>query len=204
MHEILSKCRRLIPRFETKDVIHSFAGCRAKNSTGDWIIRPSEIHPSFIHATGIDSPGLAGSPAVAVHVVKLLAEAGLDLAPNPSFNPRRRPIIRPKNKWKGIKQKDPDPARNVVCICEKVTEAEIVDAVHRSLEVKSTQAIRKRTRAGMGHCQGKRCEELVQKIVARELKLSLKQVPRRPWPESSLLPDRWLSDDQKAALSKLG
>ncbi len=46
-----------------------------------------------------------------------------------------------------------DPRVNVVCKCEKVTEAEVVEALHRSLPVDSTQAIRKRTRAGMGHCQ---------------------------------------------------
>lgn len=60
--------------------------------------------------------------------------------------------------WKGLKAgpecKVNDPHENVVCKCEKVTEAEIVTALHRSLPVDSTQAIRKRTRAGMGHCQG--------------------------------------------------
>ena len=46
------------------------------------------------------------------------------------------------------------PELNVVCKCEKVTEAEVVEACKRSLPIDSTQAIRKRTRAGMGHCQG--------------------------------------------------
>ena len=45
--------------------------------------------------------------------------------------------------------------QNVVCKCERVTEAEVVEACRRSLPVDSTQAIRKRTRAGMGGCQGK-------------------------------------------------
>lgn len=44
---------------------------------------------------------------------------------------------------------------NVICKCEKVTEAEVVAACHRALPIDSTQAIRKRTRAGMGNCQGK-------------------------------------------------
>lgn len=34
-------------------------------------------------------------------------------------------------------------------------ELEVVRAVRRSLPIDSSQAIRKRTRAGMGHCQGK-------------------------------------------------
>ncbi len=44
---------------------------------------------------------------------------------------------------------------NVICKCEKVTEAEVIAACHRALPIDSTQAIRKRTRAGMGNCQGK-------------------------------------------------
>lgn len=41
-----------------------------------------------------------------------------------------------------------DPRQNIVCKCEKVTEAEIITALHRSLPIDSTQAMRKRTRAG--------------------------------------------------------
>ena len=37
----------------------------------------------------------------------------------------------------------------------QIIELEVVRAMRRSLPIDSTQAIRKRTRAGMGHCQGK-------------------------------------------------
>eukprot|EP00041_Stephanoeca_diplocostata_P026467 m.714785 g.714785 ORF g.714785 m.714785 type:complete len:638 (+) comp22973_c0_seq8:211-2124(+) len=205
---LLQKCRELVPAFDATKVIHSFSGSRAKNSSGDWIIEESVKVPGFFQAAGIDSPGLAGSPAIAAHVVSLVqksaacAERGLRFKPNTNFNPYRKPIIRPKNGWKGIKIdcKD-DAAKNVVCKCEKVTEAEIVDAIHRPLPCLSTQAVRKRTRAGMGHCQGKFCEPRVKKIIAREL--GLKSVAGRPWPASSILPARWLTDEHKEALQNL-
>merc|ERR1719377_352009 len=61
---------------------------------------------------------------------------------------------------------------NVVCKCERVTEAEIVEALRRSLPIDSIQGMRKRTRAGMGGCQGKPwnygCECRVAQIIARE------------------------------------
>ena len=51
-----------------------------------------------------------------------------------------------------------------------MTEAEVIDACRRSLPIDSSQAIRKRTRAGMGHCQGDPdnydCEARVRAIVA--------------------------------------
>lgn len=150
MKFILSKCKTLVPTIDPAKVIHTFAGARAKNTTGDWIIRPSEAAANFIHAAGIDSPGIAGSPAIAIEVVRLLAEAGAPVKTlDPSFNPHRASIITAKNGWKGIKAgpvgKFTDPKVNVVCKCELVTEAEVIEACHRSLPIDSTQAIRKRT-----------------------------------------------------------
>lgn len=66
------------------------------------------------------------------------------------------------------------------------------------------QAIRKRTRAGMGHCQGDpenyNCECRVADIIARETGLPAAAVGRRPWPATSSLPRRWLSDEQKESI----
>lgn len=211
MSYILTKCRELVPAFDASEVFHSFCGSRAKNTRGDWIIEPSQVDPHFIHAAGIDSPGLAGSPAIAVEVVSLLGQAGLKMVPDPSFNPNRAPIIRPKNGWKGIRAgpvgKVTDPEQNVVCKCEKVTEAEVVEALQRSLPVDSTQAIRKRTRAGMGHCQGDKenynCECRVAEIIARETGLPIDAVGRRPWPATSVLPQRWLDESQKSDIASM-
>ena len=54
---ILSKVRKLVPDFDATQVIHTFAGDRAKSTRGDWIIEPCELAPKLIHAAGIDSPG---------------------------------------------------------------------------------------------------------------------------------------------------
>ena len=90
---------------------------------------------------------------------------------------------------------------NVVCKCEKVTELEIVRAVRRSLPIDSSQAIRKRTRAGMGHCQGDvenyNCECRVKAIIARETKAPVEEVGHRPWPATSTLKSRWIDDEEK-------
>lgn len=210
---ILSKCRALVPSFDPRSVIHAFCGARAKSSRGDWIIEPSRAHPRFINVAGIDSPGLAGSPAIALEVIRLLMDAKLRLDPNPTFNPIRAPIITPKNDWKGLKvAADPakastNPRENVVCKCEKTTEHEIVTALHRSLPIDSTQAIRKRTRAGMGHCQSEvsnyNCECRVAEIIARETKVPASVVGRRPWPATSTLSERWIGDAEKSKFEKL-
>lgn len=143
-----------------------------------------------------------------------------------TFNPNRTPLVMPKNgPYLAIKSKDgkkmtlkydkddvgknKDPRTNVICKCEKVTEQEIIDACHRSLPIDSTQALRKRTRCGMGHCQGDpknyNCEQRAAKIISRETGLPLKEVGRRPWPASSMLKERHVyeDDDEKKHLVKL-
>jgi NAD(P)H-nitrite reductase large subunit len=37
--------------------------------------------------------------------------------------------------------KEKDPSKNVVCKCERVTEAEVVEAIRRSLPIDSTQVM---------------------------------------------------------------
>ena len=165
LQTILQGCRRLVPTFDVADSFHSFSGARAKSSRGDWIIERCATEENLIHAAGIDSPGIAGSPAIALEVVGLLEEAGLELTPDPSFNPKRAPVIFPKkgdllasgaelvytpDDKESVNPLGVAPELNVVCKCEKVTEAEVVEACRRGLPVDSTQAIRKRTRAGMG------------------------------------------------------
>ena len=165
----------------------------------------------------------AGSPAIALEVLTLLREAGLRPAANPAFNPQRRPIIVPKDhlRWTAaridpvsgavsslkMKVDAQEPAANIICRCEKVTEAEIADACSRSLPCASTQAVRKRTRAGMGHCQAEFCEERVKAVIARARAsphASPAEVPGRPWPASSCLPARWLTEEQRAAIRAMG
>eukprot|EP00978_Attheya_sp_CCMP212_P038056 scaffold185002_cov42-Attheya_sp.AAC.1 len=216
---ILSKCKKLVTHFDPKETIHSFCGARAKSDRGDWIIEPSAKADKFIHVAGIDSPGLAGSPAIALEVVRLLKEAGLDTSePNPTFNPNRAPIITPKPQGsRGLKMgpigkhdsnglDEHKMAQNVICKCEKVTELEVVRAMRRSLPIDSTQAIRKRTRAGMGHCQAEpdnyNCECRVKAIIARENRVPVEEVGGRPWPATSTLTQRWIDDSEKMELEK--
>ncbi len=74
----------------------------------------------------------------------------MQLIKNEKFNPYRKPIIIKKDKSFDRKIDDEDPTKNIICRCEKVTESEIIDAMKRGIPVKSTDAIKRRTRAGMG------------------------------------------------------
>ena len=53
----------------------------------------------------------------------------------------------------------------LICRCEEVTKQDIVDAICEGFT--TVHAVRKRTRAGMGFCQGKTCGRVVQQIISQ-------------------------------------
>ncbi|NFA61812.1 NAD(P)/FAD-dependent oxidoreductase [Clostridium sporogenes] len=178
IESIIKTARKSIPDFDVRKSLTTFAGIRAISSTGDFVIGETKVK-GFINAAGIDSPGLTSSPAIAEKIVGILKEAGLKLIKNEKFNPYRKAIIIKKDEFFDGKIDDKDPSENIICRCEKVTEAEIIDAMKRGIPVKSTDAIKRRTRAGMGFCQGNFCRPRVKAIIAREMGIPLEQITVR-------------------------
>ncbi len=155
-------------------VIRSFAGLRPSSDIHDFIIREAEDANGFIDVAGIESPGLASAPAIATDVVRLVGTR-LELKEREDFNPLRKGYVvfdklSLEEKRKMI-EKDPKYGQ-IICRCETVTEAEIVDCIRRNAGATTIKGVKKRVRPGMGRCQGGFCEPLVLEILARELGIS--------------------------------
>ena len=170
--------KKSVPKVPTSKVIRSFAGLRAVSGT-DFRIEASGKAPGFIQVAGICSPGLSSAPAIALRVVDLLSEAGLALEKKPDFDPHRKHIRRfsamtPKEQAEAVKM-NPLYGR-IICRCETVSEAEIVEAIHRPLPATSLDMIKRRTRAGMGRCQSGFCKPRVMEILSRELGIPMEEV----------------------------
>lgn len=188
LENIVKTARMSVPDFDMKQAITSFAGNRPISSKKDWIIEESRV-AGFINLIGIDSPGLTASPAIALKVVGILKLAGLQLKNKKDFMAYRKPIIQVKDEnFKGdINSTNPD--EHIICRCEQVTETEIIDALHRNIAIKSIDAIKRRTRAGMGKCQSGFCRWRVKEIIARELHIPVEEVTQRG-KDSPGLPER--------------
>ena len=63
-----------------------------------------------------------------------------------------------------MKNKDDDI---IICRCEEITLGEIKRAIREG--ARDVTGIKRRTRAGMGLCQGRTCEKLVQQILKEQL-----------------------------------
>ena len=172
--ELLSGAMRLAPGLNPGKVIRPFAGERAvaDGYDNDFYIRPSAQLPNFFHVAGIQSPGVAAAPAIALYVVEMLRDYGVPLQARQDFNPIRQapPDFSelPRREQAGLIARNPAFGR-IVCRCEAVTEAEIVAAIHGLPPAVTLDAVKRRTRAGMGRCQGGFCQSRVLRILSREL-----------------------------------
>ena len=64
----------------------------------------------------------------------------------------------------------------VICRCETITEGEIVEAINSPVGARTVDGVKRRTRAGMGRCQGGFCGPRVTQILARELNIPITEV----------------------------
>lgn len=159
--------------------ITSFCGLRAVGSTGDFIINmPSD---RFVNVAGIESPGLSSAPAIGEYVVELLANAGMKLQKNDSYQPRRAAAhaFREANmeEKNAIIKKDPAYGR-IICRCETVTEGEILAAIRQNPKPRDLDGVKRRTRAQMGRCQGGFCSPYIVEMLAREMNVPYESITK--------------------------
>lgn len=177
--KIISEASENLEKVPFNKTITSFCGLRAVGSTGDFIINSPKS--CFINVAGIESPGLSASPAIAEYVVELLKNQGLNTEENKSFNPIRKAMhyfrnlsIEEKNEI--IKQ---NPAfGKVVCRCETVTEGEILEAIRTNPKARDLDAVKRRTRSGMGRCQGGFCSPYIVELLSKELGIPYESVTK--------------------------
>ncbi len=172
LEQALSGAQHYVPSLERRAAIAVFAGLRAAAEGHDFIVEASKKVPGLIKAAGIESPGLTASPAIAEHIVELLAGVGVEGEPKEGAVKIRKPIesfahATPERR-KELIAMDSRYA-HIVCRCETVTEAEIVEAIHRPCGATTVDGVKFRTRAGTGRCHGGFCLPRVMDILSREL-----------------------------------
>jgi len=167
-----------VPFFNT---ITSFAGTRAFSDRNDFILELSKTAEGLINCAGIESPGLTASPAIAVYVVEELLQKLLPLVKNEAFNGTRNPddfFEKMSVEEKNAIIKENKAYGRIVCRCEQITEGEIVRAIHVNPKATTIDAIKRRTRSGMGRCQGGFCQPQVAEILSRELGIPMEKVTK--------------------------
>jgi glycerol-3-phosphate dehydrogenase len=168
LETIIRSARNMVPEVSEADVITSFAGIRPTLGE-DYYIDVSAKAPAFVQVAGIQSPGLTASPAIGEYVKDLLKKAGLVLVEKPDWDPcvEATPCAREVSAFEldSLVAKE-EAYGEIVCRCERVSEAEIVAAIRRGHT--TLDGIKYFTRAQMGRCQGGFCTYKILKILMRE------------------------------------
>lgn len=173
--------RKSVPSIDFRQVITSFAGVRASTAGEDFILLASETVPGLIHAGAIDSPGLTCCVSIARYLTNLLRKQGL--------------ALREKADWDGTR---PDPCAfrelsdedkdayikanpsfgKIVCRCETVSEGEILLAIRMNPGARDVDGVKRRTRSGMGRCQGGFCAPYVMELIHAQTGIPMEQITK--------------------------
>lgn len=181
METVMKLALKSVPSINFRSVITSFSGVRSSEKNGDFIIEESKKTKGFVNVAAIDSPGLSSCVAIAEYVVDILKEIGLLLEKNSKFNGERENphFFREMNyKEKNDYIKKHSEYGKIVCRCEAVSEGEILDAIKRNPPARDVDGVKRRTRSGMGRCQGGFCSPYVMKLIAKQNNIDMRAVTK--------------------------
>ena len=186
LDRIKREAYELLPDLKNVTFIKNYSGNRAKlvsETSGkkfkDFIIEESKEVENFINLIGIESPGLTASPAIARFVMEEIVAKKHKLVKNEKFDPNREGIKRGKflsqDEKAELYKKDKNWGE-IICRCEQVTKAEILQAINNPLNVKTLNGIKKRTHSMMGRCQGGFCIPKISEILTEEIGMKPNEV----------------------------
>lgn len=181
LNKIYNSAIKSVPAVSLRNAITSFSGNRAHPTTDDFIIGSSEVNKKFINAAGIESPGLSSAPAIAEMVEGIINELSGGFEKKGDFNPIRPEPVRFRNMTTEERAKLIEKNKaygRIICRCETITEGEILDAIHAPAGARDVDGVKRRTRAGMGRCQGGFCGSKVVEILARELGTEMNEITK--------------------------
>ena len=152
LQELHTAVKELLPDLELHSIIRSFGAVRPNphRSSGESIHDYAIENPGegFYSLIGIKTPGLTCANELGYHLAQKAADY-LRAEENPAFDPHRSTIT----------QKD----HEIICQCEQVTRAEILEAIRRGAA--TVDGVKRRVGSGMGRCQGSRCSWEIEKLL---------------------------------------
>lgn len=180
LNEVITKAGENVKNIPMRQVITSFAGLRAHEDNHEFIIEEVEDCKGFVDCAGIESPGLTSAPAIGEMVANILKDL-MGLEEKEDFIATRKGVLNPADlSMEERKQliKENPAYGNIICRCEMITEGEIIDAIRRPLGARTLDAVKRRTRAGMGRCQSGFCSPRTMEILARELGVDMSEITK--------------------------
>lgn len=179
--EVERLAAKSVPSVNFRQVITSFTGVRASTKGGEFILKASETVPGLVHAGAIDSPGLTCCVSIAKYLTNILQEHGLSLEAKEGWNGNREnhhAFREMTDEEKNAYIQEHPEFGKIVCRCETVSEGEILQAIRSNPQALDIDGVKRRTRSGMGRCQGGFCGPYVMELISRELGIPMEEVTK--------------------------
>ncbi len=179
LDSIAADVRNLVPNVNLRDTITQYSGLRPNRNPEGLHFDMYDDLEGYINLSGVRSTGLTLSVSMGKYVVQQMLMNGADLVLKDNFINTRKGIVKFSEQTKEVQDrliKENPLYGNIICRCETITEAEIMQAIHRPLGARSVDGVKRRVRAGMGRCQAGFCGPKVIEILARELGVSTDEI----------------------------
>jgi len=169
---LMEKGRKIAPQLLCEEITAIYAGLRAATEHSDFQIKLHTVNNKqrYLTAGGIRSTGLTASMAIATYVKQLLIAAGLDTG-----GEKELPAVKMNNLGEASLRSYQDEEKiaqsplhgSIICHCEKTTTQEVLDALTSPLPPTNIANLARRTRAGLGRCQGFYCHSELRKLLEK-------------------------------------
>lgn len=158
----------LVPGIHKSNVSNIFSDVYKKDLM---VIDDTCMDKGYIRVTGTHYGKITLAPAIAQTISDAIA-LNLKATEKKDFIDRRREFYRfrdmtidERNEIISLDKR----YGNIICLCNQVTEGEIVDSIRRPLGARTLQGIKRRTGAALGNCHGSFCVRKMINILAREM-----------------------------------
>ena len=181
LDEVKTSCNSMCKNVPLYASITSFSGVRAYSDRHDFVIEQSNKNENLINCIGIESPGLTSAPAIGKFVVEELVSKRHELKTNDKFNGKRTPddfFSKMSMEEKNELIKKDSSFGKIICRCETITEGEIIHAITANPPARNMDAVKRRTRAGMGRCQGGFCSLYVSELISKYQNIPFTEVTK--------------------------
>ena len=151
LRALVAEAARLVPALADVPVTATYAGLRPGSEDKRYRLR-HEPDRHWLTVGGIRSTGMTSSLGLAEHVTELLLGEATGTPVDDA--PRGRPPVLSEHEDRDWQTPG---YGEIVCHCELVTRREIEAALDAPVPARSLAGIRRRTRCGLGRCQGFNC-----------------------------------------------
>jgi L-2-hydroxyglutarate oxidase LhgO/bacterioferritin-associated ferredoxin len=160
----------------TDDIVDSFYQSNFEEDT--IIIDDSFIGKGYLKVIGKHYGQVAMTPSIAKMICETIVQ-NLNCKLKREYNDRRRDVFKFRdlnNEERNKIIKMDSRYGKVVCLCQLVTEGEIIDCIRRPLGARTVEGVKRRTGATLGNCKGAYCTNKIVSILARETNKSMTDI----------------------------